>query len=163
MSAEFQIDSNKSKTEKYIELEKLLKVLILPEDNFLSSLSNFTAMLKQTFESFSWTGFYLYDGEKLYLGPFQGKIACTNIYPGKGVCGTSFSEGKTVIVEDVDNFPGHIACDSGSRSEIVVPIIKNKTVIGVLDIDSYEYSNFDEVDKEYLEKFINYLSQEIFK
>ena len=99
------------------------------EDNLITNLSNFTAALKQTFSKISWVGFYLFDGSKLYLGPFQGKVACTEIQIGSGVCGTSAKERKTIIVEDVDKFPGHIACDVESRSEIVVPIFKDEKLI----------------------------------
>ena len=106
-------------------------------------------------------GFYLFDGSKLYLGPFQGKVACTQIEIGEGVCGTSAKEQKTIIVHDVDKFPGHIACDSGSKSEIVVPIIKNKKLYGVLDVDSYQYNAFNDTDKIFLEEICNFLSTEI--
>jgi len=128
----------------------------------LSNLSNFTAALKQTFEKISWVGFYLYDGEKLYLGPFQGKVACTKIELGKGVCGTSALKKETIIVRDVNAFPGHIACDDGSNSEIVVPILKENELIGVLDLDSYHLNAFDETDKKYLEELTKFLAEKIF-
>ena len=103
--------------------------MLRKEDNLITNLSNFTAALKQTFSKISWVGFYLFDGTKLYLGPFQGKVACTEIKIGSGVCGTSAQRKETIIVPDVDKFPGHIACDVESRSEIVVPIIKNEKFI----------------------------------
>ena len=155
------IDSNLSKDEKYRLLIKQLKTLLNKKDNFLSSLSNLTAALKQSFDEISWVGFYLFDGNKLYLGPFQGQVACTEIELGKGVCGTSAEKRESIIVPDVDKFPGHIACDTGSRSEIVVPVIKNDELFGVLDIDSYEYNSFDEIDRKYLEKICAFLSKEI--
>jgi len=145
-------NSNHSTEEKYILLIKQLKGLLSNKDNFLSNLSNLTASLKQSFDKISWVGFYLFDGKKLYLGPFQGSVACTEIEMGKGVCGTSAEKSQSIIVPDVDKFPGHIVCDTGSRSEIVVPIIKNDELFGVLDIDSYEYNSFDEIDRKYLEK-----------
>ena len=106
-------------------------------------------------------GFYLNDGQKLYLGPFQGKVACTRIEIGKGVCGTAAEKRKTIIVEDVDKFPGHIACDPESRSEIVIPIIKNEQLFGVLDVDSRNLNSFDSTDQKYLEQYCTFLSSEI--
>jgi len=147
--------------EKYEALIPQLDSLLTVEDNYLSNLSNFTAAIKQSFDKVSWVGFYLFDGNKLVLGPFQGKVACTNISIGKGVCGTSAEQCKTIIVKDVDQFPGHIACDSESRSEIVVPIFNENKLIGVLDLDSTSYNSFDETDKEYLEKFVRVLKSKI--
>ena len=155
------IDSNLSKDEKYRLLIKQLKILLNKKDNFLSSLSNLTAALKQSFDEISWVGFYLFDGNKLYLGPFQGQVASTEIELGKGVCGTSAEKRESIIVADVDKFPGHIACDTGSRSEIVVPVIKNQKLFCVLDIDSYKYNSFDETDRKYLEEICAFLSKEI--
>lgn len=155
------INSNLSTAEKYILLIKQLTILLNKKDNFLSNLSNLAAAIKQSFDKISWVGFYLFDGEKLYLGPFQGNVACTEIELGKGVCGTSAEKRESIIVADVDNFPGHIACDTGSRSEIVVPVINNEELFGVLDIDSYEYNSFDETDREYLEEICTFLSKEI--
>jgi len=154
-------NSNHSTEEKYILLIKQLKGLLSNKDNLLSNLSNLTASLKQSFDKISWVGFYLFDGKKLYLGPFQGSVACTEIEMGKGVCGTSAEKSQSIIVPDVDKFPGHIVCDTGSHSEIVVPIIKNDELFGVLDIDSYEYNSFDEIDRKYLEKICTFLSKEI--
>ena len=102
-----------------------------------------------------------FDGKRLYLGPFQGQVACTEIELGKGVCGTSAEKRESVIVPDVDKFPGHISCDTGSRSEIVIPVVKNGELFGVLDIDSYYYNSFDETDRKYLEEICTFLSKEI--
>lgn len=161
MSETIIINKSASIDEQYKLLTKQVKSLLDKNDNILSNLSNFTAALNQTFEKISWVGFYLYDGNELYLGPFQGKVACTRIKIGKGVCGTSAEKRKTIIVPDVDQFPGHIACDVESRSEIVVPIIKNEILFGVLDLDSARLNAFDEMDKVYLEKMIEYLVCEI--
>ncbi|NNG27455.1 MAG: GAF domain-containing protein [Ignavibacteriaceae bacterium] len=161
MAENIVTNSNHSTEEKYILLLKQLKGLLSNKDNFLSNLSNLTASLKQSFDKISWVGFYLFDGKRLYLGPFQGSVACTEIEMGKGVCGTSAEKSQSIIVPDVDKFPGHIVCDAGSRSEIVVPIIKNGELFGVLDIDSYEYNSFDEIDRKYLEKICTFLSKEI--
>lgn len=161
MSEALVINSDATIDEKYQLLIKQIKSLLRKEDNLITNLSNFTAALKQTFSKISWVGFYLFDGTKLYLGPFQGKVACTEIQIGSGVCGTSAKERKTIIVDDVDNFPGHIACDVESRSEIVVPIFKEDKLFGVLDLDSTTYNSFNETDKKYLEKLVNFLSKEI--
>lgn len=161
MSEALVINSDATIDEKYQLLIKQIKSLLRKEDNLITNLSNFTAALKQTFSKISWVGFYLFDGSKLYLGPFQGKVACTEIQIGSGVCGTSAKERKIIIVDDVDNFPGHIACDVESRSEIVVPIFKEDKLFGVLDLDSTTYNSFNETDKKYLEKLVNFLSKEI--
>ncbi len=161
MADSIVINSNHSTEEKYKLLIKQLKTLLNKKDNLLSNLSNLTAAVKQSFDKISWVGFYLFDGEKLYLGPFQGHVACTEIELGKGVCGTSAEKREGIIVPDVDKFPGHIVCDTGSRSEIVVPVIKNDELFGVLDIDSYEYNSFDETDRKYLEEICTFLSKEI--
>jgi GAF domain-containing protein len=151
------IDKNLPLDEQYLKLIKQLKSLLDKDDNWLSNISNLSAVLKQTFNKISWVGFYLFDGAKLYLGPFQGKLACTSIEIGKGVCGTSAQKKETIIVPDVNKFPGHIFCDADSKSEIVIPIIKNDTLFGVLDIDSSDFDSFNETDKEYLEKIVEYL------
>jgi GAF domain-containing protein len=161
MSESLVMNNSASIDEQYQLLVNQIKSLLRKEDNLITSLSNFTAALKQTFNKISWVGFYLFDGEKLYLGPFQGKVACTEIKIGSGVCGTSAQKRETVIVEDVDNFPGHIACDVESRSEIVVPIFKDGKLFGVLDLDSTYYNSFNETDKKYLEELVNFLSKEI--
>ncbi len=161
MSESVIINNELSLDEKYQLLAKQVKSLLNKDENILSNLSNFTAALKQTFDKISWAGFYLYDGTKLYLGPFQGKVACTLIDVGKGVCGTAAAERRTIIVEDVDKFPGHIACDPESRSEIVIPIIKNNDLYGVLDIDSAQLGSFNQTDQKYLEEYCAFLSSEI--
>jgi GAF domain-containing protein len=161
MSESLIIINNASLDEQYQLLVKQIKSLLSKEDNLITNLSNFTAALKQTFSKISWVGFYLFDGSKLYLGPFQGKVACTEIQIGNGVCGTSAQKKETVIVPDVDKFPGHIACDVESRSEIVVPIFKKDKLFGVLDLDSTDYNSFNETDKKYLEELVNFLSKEI--
>jgi GAF domain-containing protein len=148
--------------ERYKLLIPQIKALLTKEDKLISNLSNFTAVIKETFEKVSWVGFYLFDGQKLYLGPFQGKVACTNIEIAKGVCGSSAARRETIIVPDVTEFPGHIACDSNSKSEIVVPLIQDERLLGVLDLDSCEYNSFSNTDKEYLEEICKFLSDEIF-
>lgn len=155
------INSELSLDEKYRLLGKQIKALLNKEENVLSNLANFTAALKQTFNKISWVGFYLFDGEKLYLGPFQGKVACTVINMGKGVCGSAAAKRETIIVDDVEKFPGHIACDPESRSEIVVPIIKSDKLYGVLDLDSRDLNSFGVEDKRYIEEFCSFLSSEI--
>jgi GAF domain-containing protein len=155
-------DSNLTTEEKYKLLTEQLGSLVLKEDNLISNLANVTAALKQTFDKISWVGFYLFDGKKLYLGPFQGNVACTNIEIGKGVCGKSAQLRKTIIVPDVHQFPGHIFCDADSKSEIVVPLIKQNKLLGVLDLDSTEYNSFNETDKIYLEQICKFLINEIF-
>lgn len=149
--------SRGSKAEKYQELIPQLKALLGAENDQIANLANFAAALKETF-GFFWVGFYLVKENELVLGPFQGPIACTRIKKGKGVCGTSWDQGKTILVPDVDQFPGHIACSSLSKSEIVVPIIKNKEVTGVLDVDSDQINDFDEVDEKYLNELCEWLS-----
>ncbi len=134
----------------------LLAAKGLVEDRQLpiSLYANLSALLKQTLSDVSWVGFYLFNGTALYLGPFQGKVACVDITLDRGVCGLAARTKKTVIVPDVHKFPGHIACDEGSNSEIVIPLMKNNELIGVLDIDSYTFARFDKVDQSYLEKFV---------
>ena len=162
MTEEIRIGKHLAEEERYRLLISQLKVLLSKEDNLISNLSNSTAAIKDTFEKVSWVGFYLFDGQKLYLGPFQGKVACTNIEIGKGVCGTSAEKRETIIVPDVDKFPGHIACDSNSKSEIVIPLIKDDRLLGVLDLDSHDYNSFGKTDKEYLEEICKFLCEEIF-
>lgn len=162
MAEEFIIDKSQPVEKLYKELSNIIKALLNKNDNMLSNLSNFTAALKQTFDKVNWVGFYLFDGNKLYLGPFQGKVACTQIEMGKGVCGTAALSRKTVIVGDVNKFPGHIVCDSDSKSEIVVPLIKDNNLLGVLDLDSASLNAFDERDKQNLEYICNFLTEEIF-
>lgn len=162
MAESFSVNKLLSDEEKYLELLPQIKSLLNKNENLISNLSNFTAALNQAFDKISWVGFYLFDGKKLYLGPFQGKVACTTIEIGKGVCGAAAEKKETIIVPDVHEFPGHIFCDGGTNSEIVIPIIKQKNLIGVLDLDSYEFSAFNETDKIYLEKLIEFLTTDIF-
>lgn len=162
MTEEIRIVRHLPEEEKYRLLDSQLKALLVKQDNLISNLSNLTAAIKDTFEKVSWVGFYLFDGDKLFLGPFQGKVACTNIKIGIGVCGTSAAKRETIIVPDVDKFPGHIACDSNSKSEIVIPLIQNDKLLGVLDLDSHAYNSFGKIDKEYLEEICKFLCEEIF-
>ena len=128
-----------------------MKAMVKDESDPVANMANVAALIQEAFH-FWWTGFYRVIGEQLVLGPFQGPVACTRIGFGKGVCGTSWKERKTLVVEDVEQFPGHIACSSESKSEIVVPLIKQGEVIGVLDIDSERLATFDQTDKEWLEQ-----------
>jgi len=150
------------KKERYEELLPQVKALIAGETDGTANLGNAAAALKQTFAQFSWVGFYLLKDGELVLGPFQGPIACTRIALGRGVCGTAAARRETIVVPDVDAFPGHIACDAGSRSEIVVPLLRNGELLGVLDVDSREYGCFDEVDRQYLEQFTAHIVTAIF-
>ncbi|MBP7072299.1 MAG: GAF domain-containing protein [Clostridia bacterium] len=138
-----------------------LEGLLSSESDWLANLSNAAALLYTNLEDINWAGFYLMKKEELVLGPFQGKTACTRIKPGKGVCGTAAAEMRTQLVPDVHLFPGHIACDSASNSEIVVPLIKDGTVFGVLDIDSPIKNRFDELDAKYLQLFADKLNKYI--
>ncbi|WP_262173543.1 GAF domain-containing protein [Saccharococcus sp. Marseille-Q5394] len=150
--------------EKYVQLAKQLDALLTGESNRYANLSNASALLNQFFDRINWVGFYMMDGEdELVLGPFQGLPACIRIPLGKGVCGTAAQKQETILVPDVNQFPGHIACDAASRSEIVVPLIKDGEVIGVLDIDSPEYDRFNEDDQAGLEQFVNVLIKHIYK
>lgn len=140
--------SSDDKASRYREVFPQIASLADGEPDLIANLANITAALRETLPIASWVGFYIRRGDELVLGPFQGKIACVRIAFGRGVCGTAAAEKRTVVVEDVNAFPGHIACDAGSRSEIVVPIVKQGEVVGVLDIDSYEPGAFDHVDAE---------------
>jgi GAF domain-containing protein len=139
-----------SKEERYEALIPQLKSLISAETDQIANYANVSAALKEVFD-FLWVGFYRVSDKVLVLGPFQGPIACTRIAYGKGVCGFAWQEGKTIIVPDVDQFPGHIACSSRSKSEIVVPVVKEAKILAVLDVDSELLNNFDEIDAKYLE------------
>lgn len=143
--------------EQYTLLSKQLDALLEGESNVVANLSNAAALLNQFLERINWVGFYLMEDGELVLGPFQGLPACVRIQIGKGVCGTAVAEKKTMLIEDVHAFPGHIACDAASQSEIVIPLIKDGEVIGVLDIDSPELSRFTKEDQEGLELFTNVL------
>lgn len=145
------------KKEKYIELIPQIQGLLDGENDATANMANVCAALKYTM-NFFWVGFYLVKENQLVLGPFQGPVACTRINKGKGVCGTSWEKGEVIIVEDVDKFPGHIACSSLSKSEIVLPVYNaNKEIIGVLDVDSEEYSTFDKTDEHYLTQILQLL------
>ena len=145
------------KVEDYKLLLSQVKAMVKDESDAVANMANVAALIQETFH-FWWTGFYRVIGEQLVLGPFQGPVACTRINFGKGVCGTSWKERKTYVVEDVEQFPSHIACSSESRSEIVVPLMKNSEVIGVLDIDSERLATFDSIDKEWLEQIAEAVS-----
>ncbi|MBE5823125.1 MAG: GAF domain-containing protein [Butyrivibrio sp.] len=145
----------------YKLLAKQIKALADDEPNFIPVFSNASALLYDNMEDLNWAGFYIMNKGSLMLGPFQGKVACIRIEVGKGVCGTAVAEDKTQLVKDVHQFPGHIACDSASNSEIVVPIHKDGQVVAVLDIDSPSLSRFDETDKEGLEEFVRALEEVI--
>ncbi|TDK44157.1 GAF domain-containing protein [Algoriphagus formosus] len=157
MSENLFIPTEANKAEKYEAILPQIEALISGEPDLYANLANISAVLKQGFDFF-WVGFYLVKEEQLVLGPFQGPIACTRIAFGKGVCGTAWKEGKTQLVPDVDAFPGHIACSSASRSEIVVPVLKKGEVKMVLDVDSDQLNDFDEVDQAYLEQLCQKLS-----
>ncbi len=143
-----------SKQEQYLSLIPQLKGLLDGEPDLIANLANIAAALKEQF-GWLWIGFYLVKKEELVLAPFQGPVACTRIKKGRGVCGTSWAEALTLIVPNVNDFPGHIACSSLSRSEIVVPIIRNNEVIGVLDADSEHVNQFDTTDQQYLEEIVS--------
>jgi L-methionine (R)-S-oxide reductase len=142
-----------TKEEQYQALIPQIKGLLTGENNLVANLANMAAALKEQFGWF-WVGFYLVDQNELVLGPFQGPVACTRIQKGRGVCGTSWAQEKTLIVPDVEKFPGHIACSSLSKSEIVVPLVHERQIWGVLDVDSSEYNEFNETDQLYLEQIV---------
>jgi GAF domain-containing protein len=152
MAEDLHIGSG-SKEQQYLSLLPQIKGLISGETDLVANLANIAAALKKQF-NFFWVGFYLVKDEELVLGPFQGPVACTRIRKGRGVCGTSWSQANTVIVPDVEKFPGHIACSSISKSEIVVPLLKNNEVWGVLDVDSDQYNSFDEKDAQFLQEIV---------
>jgi GAF domain-containing protein len=143
-----------TKAEQYEQLIPQITALIEHETELIANLANISAALKTQFH-FLWVGFYLTREEELVLGPFQGPIACTRIQKGRGVCGTSWEKMEAIIVPDVNQFPGHIACSSLSKSEIVIPIIRFGEVLGILDIDSEHLNHFDETDKKYLEEIVS--------
>lgn len=142
------------KAEQYQSIIPQIQAIIEDETDVIANLANICAALKQQFD-WLWIGFYLVKGNELVLGPFQGPIACTRIAIGRGVCGRAWQQQQVIIVPDVDQFPGHIACSSASRSEIVLPMMKNGECLGVLDIDSSELNQFDEVDAKYLKQLIS--------
>ena len=155
LNRNMKIDNNMdTKQEKYERLLPQVKALCEGEEDMIAKMANVSALLHQEF-GFWWTGFYRVQDGELLLGPFQGPLACVHIGYGKGVCGTAWKEERTVVVPDVEEFPGHIACSSESRSEIVVPMKKDGRVVAVLDIDSRELSTFDALDARYLEQVVD--------
>lgn len=151
--AEQLIIKGSTKQERYEVLLPQIAAVVQDETDLIANMANAAAMLHETF-GFWWTGFYRVVGEELVLGPFQGPMACTRIRKGRGVCGTAWAEEMTQVVPDVDLFPGHIACSSASRSEIVVPVWKERRIIAVLDIDSAQLATFDDTDRRYLEQIV---------
>ena len=154
--AEQLIIKGDTKQERYEALLPQIKAVVEGEPDLIANMANVAAMLQETF-GFWWTGFYRVVDEELVLGPFQGPMACTRIKKGRGVCGTAWLKEETQVVPDVDKFPGHIACSSASRSEIVVPVFQEGKVIAVLDIDSAQLATFDETDRQYLERIVQIL------
>ncbi len=150
MPEEIKISENLTKAEQYVQLLPQIKALITEESDVIANLANVCAVLKYNMPGFFWVGFYIVKGGELVLGPYQGPVACTRIQIGKGVCGAAAKRRETIIVPDVDKFPGHIACSSLSRSEIVIPLFNGEEVAGVLDVDSDSPDMFDDVDKRYL-------------
>ena len=145
-----------TKQEQYTSLLPQIEAVMDKKADVIANMANMAAMLHETF-GFWWTGFYRVIGDELVLGPFQGPLACTRIAYGRGVCGTAWKERRTVVVPDVEQFPGHIACSAASRSEIVVPVFRDGEVVAVLDIDSAELNTFDETDAENLNKMVSFL------
>ena len=156
--AEHLIIAEGDKDTKYMTLYSQLEALVENEGDLIANMANFAAMIHATF-GFLWTGFYRVCGKELVLGPFQGPLACTRIAFGKGVCGSAWKEASTLVVPDVDLFPGHIACSSESRSEIVVPVFSDGEITGVLDIDSKHTGTFDDTDRLWLERIVELLSK----
>ncbi|GAA0333942.1 GAF domain-containing protein [Oceanobacillus sp. FSL W7-1293] len=156
-----QLDYSGEKTKDYELLIKQLDALSTGESNQTALLANASSLLNQFLDEVNWVGFYLTENEELVLGPFQGLPACIRIPFGKGVCGTAVSENKTQRIADVHQFPGHIACDGASKSEVVIPISRNNEIIGVLDIDSPIYDRFDAIDQDNLEKFVAQLEKHL--
>jgi len=156
MAEDLTIVQSANKTEQYQSLVPQIEALLDGETDLVANMANVCAALKEQFKWF-WVGFYLVKQDELVLGPFQGPVACTRIAKGRGVCGTSWAEAKTLIVPDVDAFPGHIACSSLSRSEIVLPVFRGGEVAAVLDVDSSELDQFDETDAQYLEQIVKLL------
>ncbi|WP_217558360.1 GAF domain-containing protein [Paenibacillus sp. GbtcB18] len=147
-----------TREEQYTLVIAQLKALIEGEPSRIANLANASALLGQFLQDINWVGFYLLEGEQLVLGPFQGLPACVRIPLGRGVCGTAAQKRETLVVEDVERFPGHIACDAASRSEIVIPLVKDGELLGVLDIDSPNLARFDETDRVMLERFVTELA-----
>lgn len=155
--AEQLIIQGESKEERYAHLYPQLQALLAAEDDLIANMANLSACLRETFH-FWWVGFYRVCGDELILGPFQGPLACTRIKKGRGVCGTAWQQASCIIVPDVEQFPGHIACSSASRSEMVLPLYKEGKIIAVLDIDSEHLAHFDDTDRYWLEKILALLA-----
>lgn len=149
-----------NKEKNLADINRSLVALLGPETDWLANLANSSALLFNFMEDLNWAGFYLKKEEQLVLGPFQGQTACVRIDKNKGVCGTAYAQRKIMLVEDVNQFPGHIACDPNSRSEIVLPLIVKGQVIGVLDIDSPQPARFDDLDQKYLKEFVEILIEQ---
>lgn len=160
MSEALYIPQTQEKNEIYKVVLPQIKALIQDESNLVANLANIAAALKEAF-GFFWVGFYLAENGELVLGPFQGPIACTRIKSGKGVCGKAFADAKTIVVPDVNQFPGHIACSAASQSEIVVPVIKDDDVLMVLDIDSDQLNTFDDIDRQWLEALAAMIAEKL--
>lgn len=156
MAEDLTIVRSANKTDQYQSLIPQIEALLNGETDLIANMANICAALKEQFNWF-WVGFYMVKKDELVLGPFQGPVACTRIAKGRGVCGSSWAEAKTLIVPDVDAFPGHIACSSLSRSEIVLPLFNGNEVVGVLDVDSSELDHFDGIDAKYLEQIVKLL------
>lgn len=160
MAEDLNLTKGLKREETYIELIPQIEALTASETDLIANLANITAALKEAF-GFLWVGFYIVKGNELVLGPFQGPVACTRIQKGKGVCGKAWKDNKTIIVPDVDQFPGHIACSSLSKSEIVLPLVKEREVAMILDIDSDQLDDFSGLDEKYLMKIISFLEEKI--
>ena len=160
MAEDLQITKGISREASYQEIIPQIEALTAGESDTIANLANITAALKEVF-GFFWIGFYLVKGDELVLGPFQGPVACTRIQPGKGVCGKAWKEKTTIIVPDVDQFPGHIACSSLSKSEIVLPVFKDGKVEIIMDIDSDQLDDFSELDEKYLSKVVHIIEGSI--
>ena len=157
MSEEIKFSKTATREDLYKDILPQINSLIEVESDLVANMANISAVLKEVF-SFFWVGFYIVKNEELVLGPFQGPLACTRIKKGKGVCGTAWEQAKTIIVEDVEKFPGHIACSALSQSEIVVPIFKNQKVVAILDVDSEHLNHFSSIDQKYLEELAKLIS-----
>lgn len=157
MAEDLKIIDTTNKEEQYQSLIPQIEALLSGEDDLVANLANVAAALKEQFKWF-WVGFYLVKNNQLVLGPFQGPVACTRIAKGKGVCGAAWEQQQTLVVPDVDAFPGHIACSSLSRSEIVVPMLSNDKILGVLDVDSEELAQFDDTDAQYLGQIVQLIN-----
>jgi L-methionine (R)-S-oxide reductase len=157
MAEDLKITASVNKAEQYQSLLPQIEALLYGETDLVANLANVAAALKEQFKWF-WVGFYLIKKNELVLGPFQGPVACTRIAKGRGVCGAAWQQAETLIVPDVDKFPGHIACSSLSRSEIVLPLFRNNEVIGILDADSSKLNEFDETDEKYLMQIVKLIN-----